>query len=61
MLRYEGVDLNILSVLFRKINPEIIARWVRAEPTGRYSRRVWFFYEWLTGNTLDVQNTITGN
>ena len=60
-LRYEGVDLSVLKALFNIINPEIIGRWVRAEPTGRYSRRIWFLFEWLMGQTVDVPDTIHGN
>jgi hypothetical protein len=60
-LRYEGLDLGILKALFAKINPEIIARWIRLEPTGSYSRRVWFLYEWLTGKVLDEPDVLTGN
>lgn len=60
-LRYEGVKLNVLKELFSIINPELIARWVRLEPTGRYSRRAWFLYENLTGKKLDVPDVIMGN
>lgn len=60
-LKYEGVDLAILNALFKKINPETVAQWIRFEPTGRYSRRIWFFYEWLTGKILDVPDAATGN
>lgn len=60
-LKYEGVDLAVLKALFKKINPEKVAQWIRCEPTGRYSRRIWFFYEWLTGKILDVPDVATGN
>jgi len=60
-LKYEGVDLAVLNALFKKINPEKIAQWIRHEPTGKYSRRIWFFYEWLTGKILDMPDVVTGN
>jgi hypothetical protein len=60
-LRYEGVNLEVLDSLFKIINPEIIARWVREQPTGRYSRRIWFLFERLTGKMLDVPDVIMGN
>lgn len=60
-LKYEGVDLSILNALFKKINPEKVAQWIRSEPTGSYSRRIWFFFEWLTGKTLDIPNATMGN
>jgi Fic family protein len=60
-LKYEGVDLAVLNALFQKMNPEKIAQWIRHEPTGKYSRRIWFFYEWLTGKILDVPDAVAGN
>ncbi|HEY2661419.1 MAG TPA: Fic family protein [Caulobacteraceae bacterium] len=53
-LRHEGVDLAILSALFRKLDPAAVEAWVKAEPTGQYARRTWFLYEWLTGRRLDL-------
>jgi hypothetical protein len=53
-LKYEGVDLAVLKTLFSVIDPGQIAAMVRAKPTGRYVRRIWFFYEWLTGIMLDL-------
>jgi hypothetical protein len=53
-LKYEGVDLAILNALFRVIDPGAIDSIVRAKPTGRYARRVWFLYEWLTGTELSL-------
>lgn len=60
-LRYEGANLEVLESLFQIINPAIIARWVREQPTGRYSRRVWFLFERLSGKILDVPDVIMGN
>jgi hypothetical protein len=60
-LKYEGIDLSILSALFSKIDPEEITAWVSAEPVGRYSRRIWFFYEWLTEKQLNLTDAKVGN
>ena len=53
-LRHEGVDLGVLSALFATLDPAVIEEWARAEPTGQYSRRIWFLYEWLTERELDL-------
>ncbi|MEP6923773.1 MAG: Fic family protein [Pyrinomonadaceae bacterium] len=53
-MRYEPVDLGVLRATFEKIAPEIIAEWVRGESTGIYARRIWYLYELLTGQILDV-------
>ena len=53
-LRREGVDLAILNAVFQATSDDEIATVVRAAPTGRHTRRLWFLYEWLTGRVLDV-------
>jgi Fic family protein len=60
-LNYEGVDLTILSALFNKINGKEIENIVQNEPTGSYSRRIWFFHEWLTGIKLNLDDATSGN
>jgi Fic/DOC family len=60
-LKYEGIDLAILNRLFAAIDPGAIAALVRAQPTGRYSRRIWFLYEWLTGRRLDLPDAQKGS
>ena len=61
MLRHEPADLGVLVASLEAIDPGELERWVRAEPTGAYSRRVWFFYETFTGRTLDLEDTRSGN
>ena len=53
-LKYEGVDLAVLKRLFRILDPSTIRELVRAKPTGAYARRIWFLYEWLMGEQLDL-------
>ena len=60
-LKYEGLDLVILKRLFEAAGRESIEVVVRSKPTGRYSRRIWFLYEWLLGQELDIPDTTTGS
>lgn len=60
-LKYEGVDLGTLKKLFQKVSAEEIATIVAAEPTGQYSRRIWFLYEWLMDARLNLPDLATGN
>lgn len=53
-MRYEPIDLNVLSALFAKIDRNGLEAWIKGEPVGRYPRRAWYLYELLTGATLDV-------
>ena len=60
-LKYEGVNLFVLSHLFLKVPDGAIETIVRATPTGSYSRRIWFLYEWLTGIRLELSDSTRGN
>lgn len=52
--RYEGIDLQILAHLFRGVDANEISTVISEAPTGGFSRRLWFLYEWMTGKTLDL-------
>ena len=60
-LKYEGIDLAVLNALFRTIKPEELETIVRSEPTGIYSRKLWFLWEWLREEQLDVEDATKGN
>ena len=52
--RYEGIDLQVLSALFKTVGPGEIEAIIRLTPTGAFARRLWFLYEWLTGRQLNL-------
>lgn len=60
-LRHEPLDLRVISATLEAIGPDALADWVRSEPTGVFSRRVWFLYETLKGQTLDLESARSGN
>lgn len=60
-LKYEGIDLAILNALFKVVNQKEILALIQEEPTGIYSRRIWFLYEWLTDKKLKLNDVQTGN
>ena len=60
-LKNEGVDLGVLNALFKTIKPSEVESLINNEPTGQYSRRIWFLYEWLTETILDIADVATGN
>ncbi|WP_340106808.1 Fic family protein [Rhodohalobacter sp. 8-1] len=59
--RYEGLDLLVLKKLFEAIDKNDIEKIVKDQPTGRNSRRIWFFYEWLMDDGLNVEDAQSGN
>jgi hypothetical protein len=60
-LKYEGVDLSILKALFDILDKQAIIDIVKHEPTGSYSRRIWFLYEWLQGVEIALVDATKGN
>lgn len=53
-LRREGIDLAVLNALFQVVPKAEIEAIVSATPTGAHTRRLWFLYEWLTADVLDL-------
>jgi len=53
-LKHEPLQLGIVVETLRQIGAHDLEAWVRREPTGKYSRRAWFFYETLLEETLDL-------
>lgn len=53
-LKYEGVQLLTLKFAFHSMSRIDLEKAAAAKPTSSYIRRLCFFYEWLTGRSLDV-------
>jgi len=60
-LKYDGTNLAILASLFQKIAEKELLGYVQSKPTGKYARRLWFLYEFLTCETLPLDNLKRGN
>ena len=60
-LKYDGVNLGLLSALFDVAPADEIAAWISSKPTGKYARRIWFLYEFLTERELPLPNLTKGN
>lgn len=64
-LKHEGVSLEVLAALFRAVEQgpfeDELCRYIRARPTGRNTRRLWFLYEFLTGRQLPLEDVTQGN
>jgi len=59
-LKYEGIDLYILKKIFQYLGKEPVLNRIKKEPTSQYTRRIWFLYEWLIGETLKISDLKTG-
>ncbi|MEO6132077.1 MAG: Fic family protein [Saprospiraceae bacterium] len=60
-LKYEGINLLLLKKLFEKISVKAAIALFQEEPTGQYSRRLWFLYEWLLRKRLSIPDLKAGN
>jgi hypothetical protein len=53
-LRHENLDLLVLKLIFRAIPKKEIASIVKSKPSASATRRIWFLYEFLMQERLDV-------
>ncbi len=60
-LKYEGINLLFFKKLFDIVDKKAIESMVIKEPLSQYSRKIWFLYEWLLQNVLDIPDLKEGN
>lgn len=60
-LKYDGLNLGLLAHIFENVSVEELIEYIKTKPTGKYSRRIWFFYEFLTEKQLPIDDMTTGN
>lgn len=55
-LKYEGVQLLFFKKFFQMIDVATLKEIVSIDPNGQYCRRIWFLYEWLQNEILEIEN-----
>ena len=60
-LKYDGVSLSSLKVIFDAVAEDELIDYIKSKPMGKYARRIWFFYEFLTGRRLPIDDLSRGN
>ncbi|MBF0106206.1 MAG: Fic family protein [Deltaproteobacteria bacterium] len=60
-IKYDGTNLAILASIFSTAPQNEFLDYVKSRPTGKYARRLWFLYEFLTGKILPLDNLKQGN
>lgn len=58
-LKYEGVNLLLFRFLTQYYTTKRLTELVSIEPTGQYSRRIWFIIEWISGKELKGKKALT--
>ncbi len=59
-LKYEGVNLQVLGLLFEQAIQDQLENWILTSPASSYARRACFLYEWITGRTLSDEIRVPG-
>jgi hypothetical protein len=52
-LKYDTINLELLKAVFSRLTVSEVSAWVANQPTGKWARRVGYFYEFLTRQDLD--------
>lgn len=58
-LKYEGINLLVFSTLIKHYNEQELVSLVNIEPTGQYSRKIWFLLEWLNDKEFPEKKALT--
>jgi len=59
-LKYDNLNLELLRLVFARIGKDAVGAWVKAQPTGKWARRIGYLYEFLTGENLDPKGLGVG-
>lgn len=58
-LKYEGINLLVFRFLTKHYSKDKLTEIVNIEPTGQYSRKIWFLIEWITGTLLEAKENLS--
>ena len=58
-LKYEGVNLLFFRYLVKHYSINQLTDLVNIEPTGQYSRKIWFLVEWVSACPLNAKDDLT--
>lgn len=53
-LKHEGMNFEIIRALFEKVEKDRLVKYIQAQPTGIYSRKIWYLYEFLMEDRLPL-------
>lgn len=60
-LKYDGTNLALLAELFQVLDADGLTQFIAAAPFGKYRRRLWYLFEWLTRRRLSLADMASGN
>lgn len=60
-IKYQGIRLHFFAAVFQKIDVAELTDFIKNKPHSAYNRVIWYLYEWLTGETLQIESLSSGN
>jgi len=60
-LKYDGTNLALLAELFQVLDADGLTQFIAAALFGKYRRRLWYLFEWLTRRRLSLADMASGN
>ena len=56
-IKYDGINLEIIKALFEKIEKNNVVKYIQKQPTGIYSRKIWYLYEFSMKDQLPLKDS----
>jgi hypothetical protein len=60
-LKYDDVQMNFFQVVLKSIPVKDIVEFIKSTPNSKYSRKIGFWYEFLTKERLPIEDRPTSN
>jgi len=58
-IKNEGINLEIITLFFERISTELLEEFIEERLTGKYRRKIWYLYEFLTETQLNIPDIKT--
>ena len=60
-LKYDGVNPQLLFLIFQRMDSSLLVTYIQSKLTSKYTRQLWFWYEYLLNAQLPLEDATTGN
>ncbi len=60
-IKYQGIRLHFFAAIFKNIDVVEFTEFIKKKPNSIYNRVIWYLYEWITGEALQLKNLTAGN
>lgn len=60
-LKYDDLSLDFYHAVFEKIDASQLVAFIHSRPSGKYTRKIGFLYEWLTNREVELSLPASGN